>query len=96
MKQPSVTNILSRAGSSGSSSSSPGRQSSQGSLFENIASHAKDLVRETTRQSSQEGILAHMDKVSRSDECGYPPHPQQISITLYTKCCVDVTYVQFI
>ncbi|XP_058985761.1 MAP kinase-activating death domain protein-like isoform X1 [Musca domestica] len=68
VKQPSVTNILSRAGSSGSSSSSPGRQSSQGSLFENIASHAKDLVRETTRQSSQEGILAHMDKTSMDDD----------------------------
>uniref|UniRef100_A0A1I8P2U7 MAP kinase-activating death domain protein n=1 Tax=Stomoxys calcitrans TaxID=35570 RepID=A0A1I8P2U7_STOCA len=68
VKQPSVTNILSRTGSSGSSSSSPGRQSSQGSLFENIASHAKDLVRETTRQSSQEGILAHMDKRSMDDD----------------------------
>lgn len=39
------------------------RQSSQGSLFEQIASQAKDLVRETTRQSSQDGILAHMDKL---------------------------------
>ncbi|XP_033150266.1 MAP kinase-activating death domain protein [Drosophila busckii] len=62
VKQPSVTNILARTGSSGSSSSSPGRQSSQSSLFENFASHAKELVRETTRQSSQEGILAHVDK----------------------------------
>lgn len=58
---------MARTGSSGSSSSSPGRQSSQSSLFENIASHAKDLVRETTRQSSQEGILAHMDKVSENN-----------------------------
>ncbi|KAG8035487.1 hypothetical protein G9C98_006933 [Cotesia typhae] len=39
------------------------RQSSQGSLFEQFASQAKDLVRETTRQSSQDGILAHMDKL---------------------------------
>lgn len=39
------------------------RQGSQGSLFEQIANQAKDLVRETTRQSSQDGILAHMDKV---------------------------------
>ncbi|XP_034489531.1 MAP kinase-activating death domain protein [Drosophila innubila] len=62
VKQPSVTNILARTGSSGSSSSSPGRQSSQSSLFENFASHAKELVRETTRQSSQEGLLAHVDK----------------------------------
>lgn len=39
------------------------RQGSQGSLFEQIASQAKDLVRETTRQSSQDGLLAQMDKV---------------------------------
>lgn len=39
------------------------RQGSQGSLFEQIANQAKDLVRETTRQSSQDGILAQMDKV---------------------------------
>ncbi|KMQ93066.1 map kinase-activating death domain protein [Lasius niger] len=39
------------------------RQGSQGSLFEQIASQAKDLVRETTRQSSQDGLLAHMDKL---------------------------------
>ncbi|XP_030382359.1 MAP kinase-activating death domain protein [Scaptodrosophila lebanonensis] len=62
VKQPGVTDILARTGSSGSSSSSPGRQSSQSLLFENFASHAKDLVRETTRQSSQEGLLAHVDK----------------------------------
>lgn len=41
------------------------RQGSQGSIFEQIASQAKGLVRETTRQSSQEGLLAHMDKVIR-------------------------------
>lgn len=41
------------------------RQGSQGSLFEQIASQAKDLMRETTRQSSQDGLLAHMDKVPR-------------------------------
>ncbi|XP_061941465.1 MAP kinase-activating death domain protein isoform X3 [Apis cerana] len=39
------------------------RQGSQGSLFEQIANQAKDLVRETTRQSSQDGILAQMDKL---------------------------------
>ncbi|XP_035738167.1 MAP kinase-activating death domain protein-like isoform X9 [Vespa mandarinia] len=39
------------------------RQGSQGSLFEQIATQAKDLVRETTRQSSQDGLLAHMDKL---------------------------------
>ncbi|XP_067637993.1 MAP kinase-activating death domain protein isoform X3 [Eurosta solidaginis] len=59
---PPVSNILARTGSSGSSSSSPGRQGSQSSLFENFTSHAKDLVRETTRQSSQEGLLAQVDK----------------------------------
>ncbi|XP_012156976.1 MAP kinase-activating death domain protein isoform X7 [Ceratitis capitata] len=61
---PPVSNILARTGSSGSSSSSPGRQGSQGSLFENFAHHAKDLVRETTRQSSQEGLLAQVDKLT--------------------------------
>ncbi|XP_011309315.1 MAP kinase-activating death domain protein isoform X1 [Fopius arisanus] len=49
---------------SGNSGSGNGvlRQGSQGSLFEQIAHQAKDLVRETTRQSSQDGFLAHMDK----------------------------------
>ncbi|KAH0807559.1 hypothetical protein GEV33_015230 [Tenebrio molitor] len=71
-KQPSVGNVLARTssfGSSGSGSpvppSSAGgvqRQSSQGSLFEQFASQAKELVRETTRQSSQDGLLAQMDK----------------------------------
>ncbi|XP_029171543.1 MAP kinase-activating death domain protein isoform X2 [Nylanderia fulva] len=54
-------------GSSTSTSTTTGngvlRQGSQGSLFEQIASQAKDLVRETTRQSSQDGLLAHMDKL---------------------------------
>ncbi|RZC37304.1 MAP kinase-activating death domain protein [Asbolus verrucosus] len=75
-KQPSVGNVLARTssfGSSGSgspippSSASSGsgvqRQSSQGSLFEQFASQAKELVRETTRQSSQDGLLAQMDKL---------------------------------
>lgn len=39
------------------------RQSSQGSIFEQFTLQAKELVRETTRQSSQDGILAQMDKV---------------------------------
>ncbi|XP_072941897.1 MAP kinase-activating death domain protein [Epargyreus clarus] len=38
------------------------RQASQTSLLEQFAAQAKELVRETTRQSSQEGLLAHMDK----------------------------------
>jgi hypothetical protein len=71
-KQPSVGNVLARTssfGSSGSGSPVPPasaggvqRQSSQGSLFEQFASQAKELVRETTRQSSQDGLLAQMDK----------------------------------
>lgn len=72
-KQPSVGNILARTSSSGSSSSHPSlgsansqRQSSQSSLFEHFASHAKELVKETTRQSSQDGLLAHVDKVNES------------------------------
>ena len=51
------------SGSGGSTGNGVLRQGSQGSLFEQIANQAKDLVRETTRQSSQDGILAHMDKV---------------------------------
>ncbi|XP_048518295.1 MAP kinase-activating death domain protein isoform X6 [Dendroctonus ponderosae] len=76
-KQPSVGNVFSKTSSVGSSGSpSPGplhsasstnsgitRQSSQGSLFERFATEAKELVRETTRQSSQDGILAQMDKL---------------------------------
>ncbi|KAL1509726.1 hypothetical protein ABEB36_004421 [Hypothenemus hampei] len=75
-KQPSVGNVFSKTSSVGSSGS-PGplhsasstgsgitRQGSQGSLFERFASEAKELVRETTRQSSQDGILAQMDKLT--------------------------------
>lgn len=74
-KQPSVGNVLARTssfGSSGSPSPAPSsagsgsgvqRQGSQGSIFEQFASQAKELVRETTRQSSQDGLLAQMDKV---------------------------------
>ncbi|XP_018911979.1 MAP kinase-activating death domain protein isoform X1 [Bemisia tabaci] len=36
------------------------RQGSQGSLLD----QAKELVRETTRQSSQEGLIAHVDKLT--------------------------------
>lgn len=54
-------------GSSGSNNSgNANRQSSQTSLFEQLASQAKDLVRESTRQSSQEKLLAQMDKVMTS------------------------------
>ncbi|KAK9738591.1 DENN (AEX-3) domain [Popillia japonica] len=73
-RQPSVGNVLARTssfGSTGSGSSVPSsagstgvqRQSSQSSLFEQFASQAKELVKETTRQSSQDGILAQMDKL---------------------------------
>lgn len=68
-KQPSVGNVLARTSSSGSTGSGshphPQRQSSQSSLFEQFASQAKELVRETTRQSSQDGLLAHVDKVKK-------------------------------
>ncbi|XP_049825557.1 MAP kinase-activating death domain protein isoform X1 [Aethina tumida] len=71
-KQPSIGNVFVRTSSFGSSSggsSAPStagsvqRQSSQGSLFEQFASQAKELVKETTRQSSQDGLLAQMDKL---------------------------------
>ncbi|XP_031340209.1 MAP kinase-activating death domain protein isoform X5 [Photinus pyralis] len=75
-KQPSVGNVLARTssfGSSGTASPAPSlgasgdervqRQGSQGSIFEQFASQAKELVRETTRQSSQDGLLAQMDKL---------------------------------
>ncbi|XP_058815433.1 MAP kinase-activating death domain protein isoform X2 [Topomyia yanbarensis] len=72
-KQHSGSNILARtssSGSTGSSSHPPSlgsagsqRQSSQGSLFEVLTTQAKELVRETTRQSSQDGLLAHVDKI---------------------------------
>jgi len=52
--------VLARASSLGSA----GRQGSQTSLLEQFASQAKELVKETTRQSSHDGLLAHMDKVS--------------------------------
>ncbi|XP_061705886.1 MAP kinase-activating death domain protein isoform X1 [Cydia pomonella] len=42
------------------------RQASQSSLLEQFAAQAKELVRETTRQSSQEGLLAHMDKKGKA------------------------------
>ncbi|KOB76445.1 Uncharacterized protein OBRU01_02082 [Operophtera brumata] len=46
------------------SGSGVSRQASQSSLLEQFAAQAKELVRETTRQSSQEGLLAHMDKLT--------------------------------
>lgn len=70
-RQPSLGNVLARTSSCGSTAGGPGgsvmsmtRQGSQTSLFEQFACTAKELVRETTRQSSQDGILAQMDKVS--------------------------------
>lgn len=66
-RQPSIGNVLARTASFGSSGSTSGigvtRQGSQTSLFEQFAVSAKELVRETTRQSSQDGLLAQMDKV---------------------------------
>lgn len=74
-RQSSGSNVLARTSSSGSGSSTVGsphpslgssnsaRQSSQGSLFEHFASQAKELVKETKRQSSQDGLLAQVDKV---------------------------------
>ncbi|KAG8235675.1 hypothetical protein J437_LFUL015733 [Ladona fulva] len=69
-RQSSITNVLARASSFGSPPSSgtggapgPVRQGSQASLLEQFASQAKELVRETTRQSSQDGLLAQMDKL---------------------------------
>ncbi len=46
-----------------SSQESVNRQSSQTSIFEHLASQAKELVRESTRQGSQERLLEKMDKV---------------------------------
>uniref|UniRef100_A0A182JYH1 MAP kinase-activating death domain protein n=1 Tax=Anopheles christyi TaxID=43041 RepID=A0A182JYH1_9DIPT len=73
-RQQSGANLLARTSSSGSTGSgshppslgSVGsqRQSSQGSLFEVLTTQAKELVRETTRQSSQDGLLAQMDKLT--------------------------------
>lgn len=56
--------------SSAGSASSVKRQGSQGSIFEQFASQAKELVRETTRQSSQDGLLAQMDKVRLNEDTG--------------------------
>lgn len=77
-RQTSTGNVLARTSSSGSGSSVVGsphpslgsansnRQSSQGSLFEQFATQAKELVKETKRQSSQDGLLAQVDKVSKN------------------------------
>ncbi|EEB16134.1 map-kinase activating death domain protein, putative [Pediculus humanus corporis] len=45
-----------------SSSSTGNKQGSPSSIFEQFTNQAKELVRETKRQSSQDGILAQMDK----------------------------------
>ncbi|XP_059488306.1 MAP kinase-activating death domain protein isoform X2 [Neocloeon triangulifer] len=57
-RQSSFTSVLARASSLGSA----GRQGSQTSLLEHLTTQAKELVKETTRQSSQDGLLAQMDK----------------------------------
>lgn len=56
-RKGSLGGLLARAGSL--SSSPP-----QGSILDSFTSHAKELVRETKRQSSQEGLLAHVDKLT--------------------------------
>ncbi|XP_018048573.1 PREDICTED: MAP kinase-activating death domain protein isoform X1 [Atta colombica] len=72
MQKSSNDNLVQRQNSGGSGNSTATgngvlRQGSQGSLFEQIASQAKDLMRET-RQSSQDGLLAHMDKLKQAKE----------------------------
>ncbi|XP_023247845.1 MAP kinase-activating death domain protein [Copidosoma floridanum] len=62
-RQSSSSSAASSSGGGGGTGNGVLRQGSQGSLFEQIASQAKELVRETTRQSSQDGLLAHMDKL---------------------------------
>ncbi|CAL4113353.1 unnamed protein product, partial [Meganyctiphanes norvegica] len=62
-KQSSITSMLARASSIGSGGSAPGltRQSSQGSIFDQFASSAKEIIKE--RQNSQEGsFLSQVDK----------------------------------
>lgn len=56
------------------------RQTSQTSLLEQFTAQAKELVRETTRQSSQEGLLAQMDKVTTDLTFGFK----------VLKCCASV------
>lgn len=58
-RRASLTGLLGRASSF--SSSPPG----QSSILDTFTTHAKELVRETKRQSSQEGLLAHVDKVRK-------------------------------
>lgn len=65
-RQMSIGNVLARTASvSSGSPPSVTRQGSQSSIMDHLASQAKELVRET-RQSGQDGILAHVDKVSES------------------------------
>ncbi|XP_024084924.1 MAP kinase-activating death domain protein isoform X2 [Cimex lectularius] len=59
-RKSSLTGLIGRASSFGSSPP----LSHQGSILETFTSHAKELVRETKRQSSQEGLLAHVDKLT--------------------------------
>lgn len=53
----------------------PIRQGSfgKGGIFGQIANQAKELVKETKRQSSQEGLLSQVDKVSKS--INFPTFP---------------------
>uniref|UniRef100_A0A6B2EDK4 MAP kinase-activating death domain protein n=1 Tax=Phlebotomus kandelakii TaxID=1109342 RepID=A0A6B2EDK4_9DIPT len=94
---------LARQTSSGSGSQSPPihapplgsggsqRQGSQGSLFEQFASQAKELVRETTRQSSQDGLLAHVDKLKTQTKEKIPEEDRKMilapleQLTLHAK-----------
>lgn len=62
----SISSIAVASAAGGLTHKEPKRQSSFGSssLFGNLATQAKELVKETKRQSSQEGLLSQVDKVS--------------------------------
>ena len=66
----SITSSIEQAAASGleqrSNLAKPVRQGSfgTGSILGQIATQAKELVKETKRQSSQEGLLSHVDKVN--------------------------------
>lgn len=61
-----TSSVSSMAVATSSAHKEPIRQSSfgSGSLFGSLATQAKELVKETKRQSSQEGLLSQVDKVS--------------------------------
>ncbi|XP_034242501.1 MAP kinase-activating death domain protein isoform X3 [Thrips palmi] len=102
-RQPSIGNVLARTSSFGSPSQhsgpgspgSPGqagvqRQGSQSSILDHITSQANKVLRES-RQSSQDGILAQMDKLKEQakeklsdvaiDDAGLFAPLEQLTIT---------------